>query len=136
MDLNECRTFFKKDRYADAAGIVIDEIGENYAQCSMKLEKMHNNAAGSVQGGAIFTLGDFAFAVAANHEGVITVSLNNSITFLKSPMGNVLKAAAVMISKTYRTCCYDVLFQDEEDNLIAKMLVTGFITHKSFEISE
>ena len=36
----------------------------------MKIEPRHRNAAGIIMGGAIFTLADFAFAVASNHEKI------------------------------------------------------------------
>ena len=36
--LDEARAFFARDRFATkATGIEIDEIGENYAKCSMKI---------------------------------------------------------------------------------------------------
>lgn len=54
----------------------------------------HLNAAGTVQGGALFTLADFAFAVAANAGGVLTVSLQNSISFLRAAKPARLTARA------------------------------------------
>ena len=63
--LEEARQIFAADKYAtDASGIVIEEVGENYAKCSMKLTDVHRNAFGGVMGGAIYTLADFTFAVA------------------------------------------------------------------------
>lgn len=66
--LDEVRKLFKKDRFATESGAVINEIGERYAKCSLKLSDSHRNALGAVMGGAIFTLADFAFAVAANWQ--------------------------------------------------------------------
>jgi acyl-CoA thioesterase len=114
----------------NVAGIFIEKISENYAKCSMELQKFHYNAGVFFNGGAIFTLGDFAFAVAENCRKEKTVSLNNNITFLKITEGSRLTAKAVMISKTFRTCYYDVAFEDDHGMMIAKMMVTGYIIHK------
>ncbi len=57
-DLEQTRKFFQKDSFAVNSGISIDEVGEGYARCSMKVQKMHTNVRGTVMGGAIFTLAD------------------------------------------------------------------------------
>ena len=88
MNLEEARKFFAADAFAvNRAGAVIDEVGDGFARCSMEYGKEHLNAAGSVMGGAIFTLADFAFAVAANCGGRMTVSLTSQISFMSSPRG-------------------------------------------------
>lgn len=69
-DLDEIREFFAKDRFATENGAVIEAVGKNTATVGMKIEPRHRNAAGIVMGGAIFTLADFAFAVASNHEKI------------------------------------------------------------------
>ena len=90
MNLNETREFFKADRFAvEAAGAVIEDAREGFSRCSLELKPVHRNAAGAVMGGAIFTLADFAFAVAANcGGGAITVSLNSQITYLSGAKGS------------------------------------------------
>ena len=55
----------------------------------MTLQPHHLNAAGTPQGGAIFTLADFAFAVAVNaYAETVTVSLQHDITFLSPAKGS------------------------------------------------
>ena len=66
--LDEVRERFSHDRFATVNGAVIEEIAEGYAKCSMQINNDHKNALGAVMGGAIFTLADFAFAVAANWQ--------------------------------------------------------------------
>lgn len=73
--LEESRAFFADDRFAmEACGITIDEVTEDGARCSMPLTPLHLNAGGVAQGGAVYTLCDTTFAVAANAGGVMTVS--------------------------------------------------------------
>ena len=67
--IKEAREIFANDRYATVlSGAFIEEIGENYAKCSMKITADHRNAYGGIMGGSIYTLADFAFAVASNFD--------------------------------------------------------------------
>ncbi|MDR2133219.1 MAG: hypothetical protein LBP30_07740, partial [Clostridiales Family XIII bacterium] len=68
--LDKCRKFFGADRFAANAGIVIDAVNDDEVVCSMEIRDMHLNAGNIVQGGAIFTLSDFAFAVHSNLRGI------------------------------------------------------------------
>ena len=58
----EAREYFKGDRFATNSGMLLDELGEDYAVCSMTLNEGHRNANGGIMGGVIFTLADLAFA--------------------------------------------------------------------------
>ena len=124
-NLQKIQEFFKRDRFATEQGIVIEEAKPLYAVCSITPQERHKNAGGLVQGGVIFTLADFAFAVAANCGGNMTVSLENSISFISSPRGKIT-AKAVIYRETEKIVFCDVTVYDEQQNLIAKMNVTGY----------
>lgn len=122
------------DRFATTSGIVLVDADKDHAVCRMEIADSHLNAAGGVQGGAIFTLADTAFGMAANAEGKLTVSLSNAISYLKSTSGKALIATARKVSATKRTCVYEVEVTDDLGELIAKMTGTGYI--KSERIAE
>ena len=124
--IEELREFFEADRFAAEMGAVITECGEGGATVEMDAGPRHLNAAGTVQGGALFTLADFAFAVAANAGGVPTVSLQNSISFLHAVKPGRLTARAERVSETRRSCCYDASVTDEAGTLTARLSVTGY----------
>lgn len=124
--LDEVRERFSHDRFATVNGAVIEEIAEGYAKCSMQINNDHKNALGVVMGGAIFTLADFAFAVAANWQEQPVVSLDASITFLGKAKGNILIAEAKKIRAGRRTCCYMVEITDELGSQVAHMTSNGF----------
>lgn len=124
--LDEVRERFSHDRFATVNGAVIEEIAEGYAKCSMQIKCDHKNALGAVMGGAIFTLADFAFAVAANWQEQPVVSLDASITFLGKAKGNILIAEAKKIRAGRRTCCYMVEITDELGSQVAHMTSNGF----------
>lgn len=127
MTIDEVRERFSHDRFATVNGAVIDEIGEGYAKCSMTLNETHRNALGAVMGGAIFTLADFAFAVASNWNKNPQVSLNASISFLGKAKGEQLVAAARKIKEGRKTCYYEVMVCDELGNQVAHMTSNGFV---------
>lgn len=127
--LNEVREFFAKDRFATDNGAVIEQIGENSATVSMEIKEHHRNAASIVMGGAIFTLADFAFAVASNHNKLGTISLSANITFLKASKGDRLTAKAECVRDGRTTCYYRVTVTDDTGTLIAEVTTSGYKTN-------
>ncbi len=125
--LEEARELFAHDIYAsELTGAVIDEIGEDYAKCSLILEDKHRNAYGGIMGGAIYTLADLAFAVASNFDKKeATVSLCTSASFMSASKGNVLYAEARLIKDGRRNCFYEVRVTDDLGKDIAEILFTG-----------
>ena len=128
-DLDKIREFFAKDRFATENGAVIEKVEKNTATVGMKIESRHRNAAGIVMGGAIFTLADFAFAVASNHEKLGTVSLNANITFLRASKGDKLIATAECVRDGRTTCYYRVSVIDNTGALIAEITTSGYKTN-------
>lgn len=126
VTLDEVRERFSWDRFATVNGAVIDAVEEGYAKCSMELNDTHRNALGAVMGGAIFTLADFAFAVASNWNKNPQVSLNASISFLGRAKGSKLIAEARKIKEGRKTCYYEVMVSDELGNQVAHMTSNGF----------
>lgn len=126
MDLTrKAQEFFRNDLFATLqAGIEIVEARENYAKCSMMITANHKNAVGAVMGGAIFTLADFAFAVACNVAGKMTVSVTSQINFIASAKGNELIAETRLIKDGKRTCFYSVDITDA-GKLVATVAITG-----------
>jgi acyl-CoA thioesterase len=132
IDLEQVRNYFKNDRFATGNGIVIDSAAEDCVVCGMELRPEHRNAAGGVQGGAIFTLADLAFAVHCNlamvcGEGArLTVGQSCSISFLKSTKGSRLTATSTRISKGRSVSVYRIRIEDDLGAEIAEMLANGF----------
>lgn len=124
--IEEVRDFFAKDRFATENGAVIDEVGEHYAKCSMKIDERHKNAVGAVMGGVYFTLADFAFAVASNWESMGMVSLNSSISFMGACKGEKLIAEAHCLKNGRTTAFYNIELKDELDHVVAEVSTTGY----------
>jgi len=134
IDLEKVRNFFKNDRFATENGIVIDSVEEDCVVCGLDLGPEHRNAGGGVQGGAIFTLADLAFAVHSNlalacgEETKLTVGQSCSISFLKSTKGRRLTAISTCISKGRSISVYRIRIMDDLGVEIAEMLANAFTT--------
>ena len=126
--LTELRERFAADRFAtEAAGAEILEAEAGRALCALTLQPVHLNAAGRPMGGAIFTLADFAFAVAVNgFADRITVSQHVSTTFLSPARGSRLLAEARCLKAGRTTCLYAVEVRDELGTQVAYATVNGF----------
>jgi acyl-CoA thioesterase len=132
FDLEKIRGFFARDRFAANAGIVIDSVTEDEVRCSMTITPEHKNAAGGVQGGAIFTLTDLAFAVHSNlrllaGENVgITVGQSSSISYLAAAKGKKLVARSTCLSRGRSVSVFRVEVRDDLGNFVADMRGNGF----------
>jgi len=88
----------------------------------------HWNAVGIIQGGAIFTLADYAFAAASNSHGTVAVAINANITFMKALSAGRLVAEAREVSKNFKLGTYTVEVKDEQGDLVA--LFQGMVYRK------
>lgn len=98
---------FRGDRLAASLGIVLEEWGPGWARARWTPGEEHQNFAGAVHGGAVFTLGDVVFAVACNSWGRQAVALSVDVHFLSAVRaGEELVATGVERSRTRRTGSY------------------------------
>jgi acyl-CoA thioesterase len=112
-------SLFENDRFARGSGIRILEVRQGFGRTQMDVEPRHLNAVGIVQGGALFTLADHAFALASNSHGTLAVGCQADITWLKAVRSGRLTATAEEISRTrsISTCLIRIL--DEREDLVA-----------------
>jgi len=120
----------KDDRFAKYVGIELVEVREGYAVAELIVRDDHLNGVNSVQGGAIFTLADYAFAAASNSYGFVTVGINVNISYFKAPSGKKIRAVAKEVSTQNRICGYDVDLLDEDGTIFARFNGLGYIKRK------
>ena len=126
--------FFEKDRFADLSNIEVVSISPGKATTTMEIEEMHLNGVGTVHGGALFTLADFTFALAANSHGTVTVAINANISYFKAVSSGVLRAEARDLSSGGRIASYTVDIYDEARDLVA--VFQGMAYRKREKISD
>ncbi len=118
--MQEIKDFFTtEDKFARHVGIELVDAGSGWAKVSMKIEPFHFNGAKTVHGGAIFTLADFAFAVASNSHGTLAMGINTSVSFVKAALKGTLHAEAREQSKGPKLASYSVIVTDDAGDVVA-----------------
>jgi len=117
--MEQIKQFFSQDRYAHLSGIELLSVAPGHAVAEMPIRPHHLNAVGIVQGGAIFTLADLAFAAASNAHGRAAVAVNVSITYMKAVSAGTLRAEACELSTNPKLGTYTVNITDDGGALIA-----------------
>lgn len=125
--LEDVRKLFAQDRFAtEACGCTVVEATRGHAVCAFDIAPGHKNAQGNIMGGAIFTLADFALAIACNMGEEPTVAVSNTIEFMSVARGERL-IATCDASKSGRSLgFYEVDVRDELGTPVARMSATCF----------
>lgn len=98
---------FRDDPYMGELGLRLVSWGGGTATVRWAPGEEHRNFAGTVHGGALFSLADAAFAVASNSWGRICVALTVEIHYLAAPeVGVELEAVARERSRGRRAASY------------------------------
>lgn len=129
---NDMIRFFDHDRFAALAGATLVEVKPGYAMAKMEISDKHLNAVNIVQGGATFTLADFAFAAASNSHGQVALGIHAAISYFQPPKGKFLMAEAKEISANKKLASYNVDIFDEDQELVARF--TGTVYRKKDKI--
>lgn len=131
MTLQE--TLNQGDRFAKSIGAQLTELREGYAKAELTVVEEHLNGAGVCQGGVIYTLADLAFAGVGNSRGILTLGVNNSITFLKSAqLGDHLIAECNELLNHHKLPYCDIKVTNEQGELIAVMTGLAYRLKKDF----
>ena len=124
--IDEARAYFAGDIYAMESGVTLDALEGSTAVCSMPITERHKNANGGVMGGAIFTLADFAGAVAGNNIHRPTVAQQVSCSFLSNSRGARLIATARCRKDGKTTCVFNIDVVDDLGRDIAQFVMTSY----------
>ena len=120
------KEFFKNDRYAAFSGVELVEVEPGRAKTQMPIRDMHLNSVNVVQGGAIFTLADLAFAAAVNAYGNLAMSIETSIRYFKGVGSGTLYAEAKMVHLHRKLATFEVIVTNEKSEWIALFTATAY----------
>jgi len=124
--MDDIKKFFKNDRYAAHSGIELTAVSPGQAKAKMDIKNIHLNGMNTVHGGAIFTLADFVFAVAANTCGMVTTSINAQISYFKPGTTGTLFAEATEIASSSKLATFQVSVKNDTGELIALFQGMGY----------
>jgi acyl-CoA thioesterase len=111
--------FQDRDNFAKYVGIELLEVKQGYAKVKMAIEEQHLNGVGTVHGGVIFTMADFALAAASNSHGRIAMGVNVNVTYLKAATAGTLFGEAKEVSLNHKLGHYLVNISNEQRDLVA-----------------
>ncbi len=132
--MDDLKRFVEKDHFAHHIGAEMLEYGGGRARARMVIEKRHLNSAGTVHGGAIFSLADAVFSVASNSHGTLALAINVSISFFKAVSQGILYAEGHEVSLNPRLATYLIEVKDQDGNDVA--LFQGTVYRKKDSIRD
>jgi acyl-CoA thioesterase len=133
-DAGDVARFFRDDRFARSVGIRLEEVRPGYARARMTAGERHLNAVDVVQGGAVFTLADLAFAACSNSHGNVAVAVSVSIQYVRAGRRGPLVAEAVEVAVSPKLSSVEVKVADRKGELVA--IFTGLAYRKRETLAE
>ncbi len=125
--LEEIKAFFKKDRFVDNLGVEIIEVDAEKAVTKVAVNEAMFNANGTVQGGMLYTLADYTFAVLANYLHPITVTQTGNISYVRPAKTAWLTATARETLREKHTCISEVTVHDADGKIVCVCHFNGFV---------
>jgi acyl-CoA thioesterase len=119
--LEQAREIFNNDRYATSlTGVEIASVGDHEAVCALTVRPEHCNARGVAMGGVMYTMADFAAAVACNTDYIDSgdlhwVSLDATVHYL-APVteGTRLAARSATLKHGRTTALYQTIIESPD----------------------
>lgn len=119
----------RADPYSSLLGATCTECGPGLAVLRMQVTSQHLNFNGTCHGGAIFTLADTAFGLAANSHGAVAAAIDAHITYqVAVQSGDVLTARAFEVSRSRRLGVYRIDVARGDGKPVSSFTGTVYIT--------
>ncbi|MDD5669669.1 MAG: hotdog fold thioesterase [Candidatus Omnitrophica bacterium] len=116
-----------QDHFARYLGMEIIETGNYSAGVRLKIRPEFLNGMKVVNGGVMFSLVDYAFALAANSGSEDGVAVNCNIQFIKPGFeGDVLEANVEEVSRSRKLGIYTGQVRNQKKEIIACFQATAY----------
>lgn len=118
-----------RDEFSRWLGLEVTQVAPASCTCTMTVREEMVNGFGVAHGGIVFSLADSAFAFACNTQGLVTVSIENGITY-PAPIrpGDVLTARATEESASRRIGYYRVTVTNQKQETVGIFHGTSYKT--------
>lgn len=111
--------FLKGDNFSHHLGIELVEAADGKAVARLEVADYHLNIHKTVHGAVLFALADVALEAASNSHGIVAVSINANISYMKAVSSGLLTATATEVSLNSTLAIYDIQITGQETGLIA-----------------
>ncbi len=126
-DLELVKRFFEKDGFVKLTGLEIVEVNDEKAVVKAKIGDEHRNANGGAQGGMLYAIADFAFALLGNYKHPVTVTQVGQISYIKAAMTEEITATATETARSGRTTISEVVIRDDKGQIVCVCSFNGFV---------
>lgn len=117
----------KKDQFSKHLEFEIVQVSSGYAQVKTKVKPYFLNGVEIVHGGVIFSLADYAFALASNTTNETGVAINAHIQFIKPAcLGDELQAESKMISRSRRLGTFLGCVMNQKKDILAQFQAMAY----------
>lgn len=111
---------FGKELFARELGAKLVEARDGYAKVEVEVKPHFTNMHGFAHGGLIFTVADFAFALAVNIGGAAAGVQFNLMIFRSASVGEVLIGEAHQIYRSRSMAAVELKVTNNQGRLIAE----------------
>lgn len=119
------------DRFARTLGFEVAESGNGFAKVSGRAREEFLNGVGIAHGGFLFSLADYASAIASNTDSVVAVTSNSSINYLSPcPSGEIVVATARISYMNAKTGVCDVQVASQDSSVLYAVYQSRVIVRK------
>lgn len=119
----------KSDAFSQWLGIHINSIEKGFCSLSCSINGQMLNGFHIAHGGISYSLADSCLAFASNSHGFQCVSIETSISHIKKVVvGDILVATSREISINKKTAIYEIIVQNQKNELVANFKGTVYIT--------
>ncbi len=132
--MEHIKEFFEtRDKFAKYVGIEIVEIDKGKATVKLDIDERHLNGVNIVHGAVLFSIADYAFAIASNSYGDVAVSINANISFIKAVSSGTIYAEAKEQSRNPKLATYLINVTNEKGELLATFHGMVYIKKQKLE---
>lgn len=121
------KRFFADDGFVKLLGIEIVDLMEEKATVRAQIKREHLNANGSVQGGMLYSVADFAFALLANHIHPMTVTQGGKIDYVRAANTESITAVATETVRAGHNTLSEVVLYDDKNEIVCVCHFNGFV---------
>ena len=116
------------DQFAKHLQIEILETRRGYAKVRLKVQPHFLNGLQFAHGGVVFSVADYAFALASNTQDETALGINSSINFIKaSRLGDDLVAEVSEVSRSRRLGTYQGTVTDQNGVILAQFQAIAYL---------
>lgn len=122
--------WFNTDQFLSSGRAKLVAMDEEHAIVTMTIYPAILNIAGTVHGGALYTLADNVAGIAAAGDGRYYVTLSGGLNYLRSQREGQIRAEATVMHRGSSTCMINVNIYGDNNKLLATGDFNFFVANK------